>query len=80
MKTILIWIGVSYLVQLLLIVFTIYAFNRKIRTIGDLVGALPNVPWILWIPVVGLFLGILSAIFNIFDTLWPKILRIRIRK
>lgn len=80
MKVILIWIGISYLIQLLLIVFTIYAFNRKIRTIGDLVGALSNVTWILWIPVVGLFLGILSAIFNIFDTLWSKILRIRIRK
>lgn len=80
MKTILIWIGISYLVQLLLVVFVVYFFNRKVKTVGDLVYVLSEVPWILWIPVLGLILGIIALILNLFDEIWPKLSRIRIRK
>lgn len=67
MKTFLIWLAITYLIQLLLIVFMVYMFNRKVKTVGQLVYALSEVPWILWIPGLGLFLGILSGLFNLFE-------------
>ena len=77
---ILIWLAISYLIQLLLIVVMVYAFNRKIKTVGQLTWSLSKLPWVLWIPVLGLFLGILSGIFNLFEDIWPRLSRIRIRK
>lgn len=80
MGTFLTWLTISYLIQLLFITFMVYAFNRKIKTIGQLLWALSETPWILWIPILGLILGILSVIFNLIENVWPKILRIRIRR
>jgi ABC-type sulfate transport system permease component len=77
---ILIWLGVSYLIQLLLVVFMVYAFNRKVKTVGQLASALSEIPWVLWIPVLGLFLALLSGLFNLIAEIWPRLSRIRIRK
>lgn len=80
MKTFLIWVGISYFIQLMLIVFIVYKFDHKIKTIGQLVEALSKIPWVLWIPVWGSFLGILLGIFSLFMYIWPKLSEIRIRK
>lgn len=79
MKTFLIYLVLFYLIQLLLIVFMVYIFN-PVKTIGQLAEALSKIARVLWIPVLGLILGILSGILNLFAYLWPKISRIRIRK
>lgn len=80
MKTFLIWLVISYVIQLLLIVFMVYLFNRKVKTVGQLAETLSEIPWGLWIPVLGLILAIISGIFNFFAEIWPKLSRIRIRK
>lgn len=79
MKTFLIWLGVLYFIQILTIVLTVYFLNRGIKTIGDLVEYLRKLRYPIWIPIIGFIIVILVIIYYIYEDLWSKIRRIRIR-
>ena len=79
MKTFLIWLGVLYFIQILTIVLTVYFLNRGIKTIGDLVEYLRKPRYPIWMPIIGFIIVILVIIYYIYEDLWSKIRRIRIR-
>lgn len=79
MKTVLFWLGVLYFIQILTIIFSVYFLNRKIETIEDLVKSIRRSHYLIWIPVIGMLLNILIIIYYIYDDIWYKIKKIRIR-
>jgi glucan phosphoethanolaminetransferase (alkaline phosphatase superfamily) len=79
MKVFLIWLGVSYLIQVLMIVLSVYFMNKKVKTIEDLVESFSKSHYIIWIPVIGLLITILIIICYTCNEIWYKIKRIRIR-
>lgn len=79
MKTFLIWLGVLYFIQILTIVLTVYFLNRRIKTIGDLAEYLRKPRYPIWMPIIGFIIVILVIIYYIYENLWSKIRRIRIR-
>lgn len=79
MKTFLIWLGVLYFIQILTIIFSVYFLNREIETIEDLVKSIRRSHYLIWIPVIGILLNILIIMYCIYEDLWFKIKKIRIR-
>lgn len=79
MKTVLFWLGVLYFIQILTIIFSVYFLNRKIETIEDLVKSIRRSHYLIWIPIIGMLLNILIIMYYIYEDLWYKIKKIRIR-
>ena len=79
MKTFLIWLGVSYLIQVLIIVLSVYFMNKHVKTIEDLVESFRKSHYIIWIPVIGLLVTVLIILCYTCNDVWDRIKRIRIR-
>ena len=79
MKTFLICLIVLYLIQILLLLMTIYFMRRDIETIGDLINKVKKIHCILWIPIVGLIMNLCFIVYELSTCIWRKIAKIRIR-
>ena len=79
MKVFLICLSVSYLIQILIIVLSVYFINKKVKTIEDLVESFRKLHYIIWIPVIGLLINVLIILCYTCNKMWHKIKRIRIR-
>lgn len=67
MKTFLILLGVSYLIQVLTIIVLAYFMNTYVQTIEDLVEQLRKSHYIIWIPGIGLLITVLVILCYTFN-------------
>lgn len=80
MKTILIILVISYLLQVLINI-SIAASNQyyKGATVGDVVNELKEFNYWVWIPVAGLGAQIVYLTYLLISGLWRRFKRLRIR-
>lgn len=80
MKTILIILLISYLLQVLInIVIAVYNQWYEGVTINDVINELSFLHWSLWFPVFGLIIQIAGLIVFLISELWRRFKRLRIR-
>lgn len=80
MKTVLIYLVVSYILQIVIILVSTYFDQHQIKTLGDLIKSAFNFNAIVWIPVIGLIISVLYVILITLEPVWDKISRIKLRK
>ena len=80
MKTILIILVISYLLQVLInIVIAVYNQWYKGATIGDVVNQLSLFHWAIWIPVFGFIVSSVHLVYLLTFELWIRLKKLRIR-
>lgn len=80
MKTILIILLISYLLQVLInIVIAVYNQWYKGATIGDVINELSLFHWATWIPVFGFVVQIVCLTYLLISELWRRFKRLKIR-
>lgn len=80
MKTILIILIISYLLQVLInIVIAVYNQWYKGATIGDVVNQLSLFHWVIWIPVFGFIVSSVYLVYLLTFELWIRLKKLRIR-
>lgn len=80
MKTILIILIISYLLQVLInIVIAVYNQWYKGATIGDVVNQLSLFHWVIWIPVFGFIVSSVYLVYLLTFELWIRFKKLRIR-
>lgn len=80
MKTILIILIISYLLQVLInIVIAVYNQWYKGATIGDVVNQLSLFHWAIWIPVFGFIVSSVYLVYLLTFELWIRLKKLRIR-
>ena len=80
MKTILIWLLILYVIQIITLIILGYFNPNKPSTVSELIDELKSIHWSAWIPLFGLVIVILALIFTGFDYLWEKFLDLKIRR
>ena len=80
MKTFLIYLVISYIVQVVLILISVYFDPYPIKTLGDLIKNALKLNAIMWIPVVGLIISVFYVVLITCEPIWDKISRIKLRK
>ena len=80
MKTILIYLVVSYVIQIILILVSVFFDKRQIKTVGKLIKSALELEAIMWVPVVGFVINVLYVIIVTCDPIWNKISQIKLRR
>lgn len=80
MKTILIYLVVSYVIQIILILVSVFFDKRQIKTVGELIDGALELEAIVWIPVIGFVLNVLYVILVTCEPIWDRISQIKLRR
>ena len=80
MKIFLIWLLISYILQIVTIFTVVYFSPGKPATIRKFIEELKDLHWILWTPVIGLVSIVLCATYMGCSYLWHKFLDLKIRR
>lgn len=80
MKTILTYLVVSYVIQIVLILVSVFFEKRQIKTLGELIESAFKLEAIMWIPVIGFVLNVLYVILVTCEPIWDRLSQIRLRR
>ena len=80
MKAFLILLVISYILQIVLILISVYFDQHQIKTVGELIESAFKLEAIMWIPVIGFVLNVLYVILVTCEPIWDRISRIKLRK
>ena len=80
MKTLLIYLAVSYVIQIVLILVSVFFDNYRIKTIGELIKSAFKLEAVMWIPVIGFVLNVLYVILVTCEPVWDRLSQIRLRR
>lgn len=80
MKTLLIYLAVSYVIQIVLILVSVFFEKRQIKTLGELIKSAFELEAIVWIPVIGFVLNVLYVILVTCEPIWNRLSQIRLRR